>query len=495
MATQVEKAITKARSLLGSHSYDNLCQKFVRVCYEAAGIYGSASSARVACNKWKVSSSKTDIPTGATVYFFNSSDGHVGIYTGNGKMIHAWGSKGVIESDISICSNYQGWGWQGGQKPTGAGKNINISGSKSGSDGSSNSSSKTKVDICSTSIAYTVNYGTEKANIRQYVNITSGYTGYNLHIVHDGIDYQPLVADEVEWDTTWIDSASTLKFKVLKTEGLNFHNGDIVIFRDGNKGVFYGYLFEKSRSGSDGLITCTAYDQLRYLKNKETYVFVDRTYDDALTIMCNDFKLYLGTTVKTGYKLSKVFDDTEIFDILKEFREATLQNTGKLYLLRDNFGQLELRNLTELITDYLLTASVCEDFDYNTSVDNNTYNRIELYRDDDETGNRAKYIYQNTNAINRWGVLQLTQSMENGDIPNVFGKTLLDLYCRETRTLSIKGAFGDVRLRAGSSFFINLNLGDIVLNNITPIITSAKHKFGEHYTMDLNVIGGNITDE
>ena len=241
MATQVETAIKKARSMKGSHAYDNYCQRFVRICYEAAGIYGNAGSAREACRKWKVSNSKSDIPVGAAVYFSNSNDGHVGIYVGNGKMIHAWGSKGVIESKISICRNYEGWGWQGGKKPSGAGV-IGSSNSNSGSEASQKS-----VELCSTSIVSVLNTG-DKVKAREYCrNINNTDGKYELHIISNGIDYMPMVLDSVEWSTEWIDTAGKLTFTILKDSNINIAEGNVVIFKENGNGVFYGYLFEKSK--------------------------------------------------------------------------------------------------------------------------------------------------------------------------------------------------------------------------------------------------------
>lgn len=124
-ATQVDQIISYARSLIGSADYNGYCQRFVKVCYQSAGIYASpdAASAIDAWHMWGLSTSKTDIPVGACVYFTNSSIyGHVGIYVGNGKMIDANGNSGVVERTISADSwnNYLGWGYQAGIKPEGS---------------------------------------------------------------------------------------------------------------------------------------------------------------------------------------------------------------------------------------------------------------------------------------------------------------------------------------------------------------------------------------
>lgn len=486
MATQVEKAIAKGKSLLGSHAYDNYCQKFVRICYEAAGISGSAASAREACNKWKKSSSKTDIPIGAAVYFFNSSDGHVGIYIGSGQMIHAWGSKGVIISDINICSNYQGWGWQGGQKPEGAGESVSTD------SGDGERSSSDKVELCSTSVISTVNVG-GALNESTYLDITGNSENlYELHIINNGTDYQPIVVGEVTWTTEWKDVAGKLEFTVLKDSALNIQEGNAVAFMMNGKGVFYGYLFEKSR-GKGSTIDCVAYDQLRYLKNKDTYCYKEKSLTDVVIMIAMDYRLKVDQSkmANTKYLIpGRVEDNQTLFDIIKNARDLTEQATGNMYVVFDDFGLLSVRAIGDLKTDYLIDDETAEDFSYKSSIDNDVYNQIQFYKDDDTTGNRAKYLYQNADLINRWGVLQLTVKLENGDNPTEFGKNILNLYAQKKRELEVKDCIGDTRLRAGSSVFVNLNLGDVIYQNCQVIVTKAVHKFGPKYSCDLTLLGG-----
>lgn len=117
-SSKAQKAIQKAESLLGSTQYNGYCQRFVRICFEAAGIKGSAATAIEAYQKWGVSQSDKNIPVGATVYFETASGmGHVGIYMGNDMVIHAVKTvKKQSLSSMKKSSSYQylGWGWQGG---------------------------------------------------------------------------------------------------------------------------------------------------------------------------------------------------------------------------------------------------------------------------------------------------------------------------------------------------------------------------------------------
>ncbi len=491
MATQVEEAIAKGKSLLGSHAYDEYCQRFVRVCYEAANIYGNAASAAEACGKWRISTSKNNIPVGAAVYYSNNNQyGHVAIYLGNDQILHAW--NGVQITSISKPSGYLGWGWQGGVKPTGAGTGIDLftdgenSGAASGSDSE-------KVELCSTSVISTVNVGGEVSNKGLHYDIIGNKDNpYELHIVNNGVDYQPIITDEVVWTTEWRDTAGKLEFSILKDDNLNIQEGNAVMFLKNGTGIFYGYLFTKSRN-KNGIINCVAYDQLRYLKNKDTYCYKDKTLKDVILMIAADYRLSIDRNklADTGYTIpGRVEDDQTLFDIIKNALDLTENATGKIYIFFDDYGHLSLQPIDALRTDYLLDDETAEDIDYKSTIDEDVYNQIQFFRDDETTGNREKYIYQNAELINEWGVLQLTCKLENGDNPETFGRTILDLYAQKKRELTVNDCLGDTRLRAGASVFVNLNLGDIIFQNVQPIITKAVHRFGKKYSCDLTLLGG-----
>ena len=57
--------------------------------------------------------------------------------------------------------------------------------------------------------------------------------------------------------------------------------------------VFFGFLFAK-RQDKDGMIRLTAYDQLRYMNNKDTYIYGNKTASQFLKMLAADFKLQTG---------------------------------------------------------------------------------------------------------------------------------------------------------------------------------------------------------
>lgn len=152
MATQAQNIVAWAKGKVGSNAYRQMCQAFVADAYSKGGgmtrVYtGTAANAR---KLYQISTSKSNIPLAAAVYFKGSgSAGHVGLYIGNGLIVHAYPT--IIISSLNSIPGFLGWGWNGGVKPAGAGsstlsdtqyKNIygSGSGSSSGSSGSSGSS-------------------------------------------------------------------------------------------------------------------------------------------------------------------------------------------------------------------------------------------------------------------------------------------------------------------------------------------------------------------
>lgn len=70
---------------------------------------------------------------------------------------------------------------------------------------------------------------------------------------------------------------------------------------------------------------------------------------------------------------------------------------------------------------------------------------------------------------------------------------LLQLYNKETRTLTVKDAAGNSRVRGGSLVVVQLDLGDVKLQNLM-LVEKCVHKYGESkHTMDLTVSGGDFS--
>lgn len=301
----------------------------------------------------------------------------------------------------------------------------------------------------------------------------------------------PILKDKIQWETQRKGSPGKLTFTCIKVPGLSFQEGDAVRFRYDGKDVFFGYVFTKQRD-KEHHIKVTAYDQLRYFKNKDTIIYYNKTASELLKMLAADNRLQLGTVEDTGWKIEKRNEsDATLFDILQTALDITLRSKQKIYVLYDDFGKICLRDMETMTLDILINGENTENFDYTTSIDKDTFNRVKLYHDNSETDKREIYIAQSGADMNQWGVLQYCESVSNEGV-DMKSKTdtLLKLYNRKTRNLTVKKILGDIRARAGMRVAVDLGLGDINLKSYL-IIEKAVHTFesGRH-TMDLTLVGG-----
>lgn len=307
--------------------------------------------------------------------------------------------------------------------------------------------------------------------------------------------YMPAVEEGIEWSTERRSSPGKLTFKVLKDDLLNFSEGSAVRMRDGNDNVFFGFVFKQQRD-REQIITVTAYDQLRYLKNKDTIVYENKTASQFVQMVASDYALSVGTLEATNYTIeSRVEENTSLFEMIENALDLTLTNTGDMYVLYDDFGKLTLKHLSSMYVGVpgaylMIDEETGENFDYTSSIDDSTYNKIKLTYDNEDTGFREVYIAQDGSNINRWGILQYFDTLSKGENGQAKADALLSLYNRKTRNLRITNAIGDNRVRAGSMVVVNLNLGDMQLKNWM-LVEKCRHTYkqGEHW-MDLTLRGG-----
>ena len=307
--------------------------------------------------------------------------------------------------------------------------------------------------------------------------------------------YQPVVCDgvQLEWERKGVPGKLT--FKVVNDGILDFAEGDFVKMSVDNKNLFLGRVYTKTRN-KDQIITVTAYDQLRQLKNKEIKNYSNMRADEVIKTIIDDFQLERGELENTGYTIPRRRDYNQtLFDIILTALDLTQKATGEVYVLFDNFGRVMLKNAKNMRVDILIDAETAEDFSYTSSIDKDTYNRIKLYFDNTETQKREPYIILDSQSIERWGPLQYCDSIDDKQVANAVQlvQQLLKTYNQATRSLTIKNAIGDTRVRGGSAIGVSLDLGDVVLNQHYMLVEKVVHTFqNNEHTMDLKIRGGVI---
>ena len=140
--------------------------------------------------------------------------------------------------------------------------------------------------------------------------------GQQLLIQNGNTVFEPVVQDGVTWTTERKGAAGKLEFKVLKDNIISFEEGNPVAFKVDNTNLFYGFVFRKKRD-KEQIIKTTAYDQLRYLKNKDTRVYVNKRADEVVRSIASDFQLNVGMLENTGYVIAKKTESNQsLFDII-----------------------------------------------------------------------------------------------------------------------------------------------------------------------------------
>ena len=303
----------------------------------------------------------------------------------------------------------------------------------------------------------------------------------------------PVISGNVVWTTERTGTAGKLTFTVVKDNIIDFQEGNPVTLKVDGKEVFYGYVFEKKRT-KEPTISVTAYDQLRYLKNKDYFIMESHTASDLIRHIAEDFRLNCGEIEDTGYVRTTKNCEGTLFDIFQEALDDTLMNRKEIYVLYDDYGKLTLKNIKSMKIDdmQVITDSRLENIDYSTSIDGETYNRVRLVYEDKDSGTAKIYQSQSTDSMNKWGVLQYFEKANQTTGLKAKADALLGLYNKKTRKLVLKGVFGDLRARAGCMVPVLLNLGDIVTQQFF-ICEKVTHTFSENRdSMDLSLRGSDF---
>lgn len=307
--------------------------------------------------------------------------------------------------------------------------------------------------------------------------------------------YMPVVEEGIEWSTERRSTPGKLTFKIINDGIIDFEEGSRVRLKVDGKEVFYGFVFTKRRDKNQ-IISVTAYDQLRYLNNKDTYVYENKTVAEFIQMIATDFNLKTGDLEDTKFKIaSRVEDNASLFDMIENALDLTLQNTKEMFVMFDDFGKISLKNISSMRVGeenayLLIDEETGENFEYSSSIDSDVYNKIKLSYDNEDTGKRDIYIAQDGTHMNEWGVLQYFDTLSKGENGQAKAEALLKLYNKKSRNLKISNAIGDTRVRAGSLVVVSLALGDVNLKNFM-LVEKVRHTFKlDQHVMDLTLRGG-----
>ena len=257
--------------------------------------------------------------------------------------------------------------------------------------------------------------------------------------------------------------------------------------------IFYGHVFQTNLD-KYGVMSFTAYDMLRYLKNTFS-AYYPRGYKvtDVITDIAIAFNLAVGKLVQPptqGYAL--MIDNECAFDVISKLVDIGTILTGRILVFYCNGMDLTLSYADEMIADVLVgDDSLATEYTLTTSIDEDTYNQIFLYRESESAGGRHPATASDENTTRKWGVLRLTEAVDDvmsNEQLNDRALKMLEMKNRELKAMSIT-ALGIVGLRAGMMINIHFpSLHDTISKKQTVILDSVTHNFEDMvHTMTLEV--------
>ena len=284
----------------------------------------------------------------------------------------------------------------------------------------------------------------------KYANIQSG-------VVQD----ITTLCTAASWKTKRAGSPAQLDLTLLPDSGVDIIEGGIVTVDS----LFRGYVFKRSYN-EKGEVSVTAYDQLRYLKNKETYVFQGQRADQITTQIAADFGITCGALENTGYVIPKLIADNQtLFDTILKALDLTLINSKQMFYLWDDFGKLRISNVAKSAIGLVIgDGSLATGYTYTSDIDSDTANKIKLFKDNKTSKKRDVYIVQDSGTMQTWGILQHTEKVAeelNAAQIEAMADSLLELKNRPKKTFSIS-ALSDLAVRAGRS--VKIQISDIGIN-------------------------------
>lgn len=478
------------------------CAIFVSWCCYMAGVSTSVVPKYASCSTGKAwfvkhhrfKAKGSYIPKRNDIVFFLNNRSHTGIveYV-SGNTLHTIEgntSDRVARRSYSLSdSHITGYGVP--DYPS----SFSSSGTSSSSSGST-SSSNTEVDA-SEELKYlrkilknakkNGKVKTVKLSAEEYT--PSNKLSFSITIINGKNKFQVPVKDEAKVTFERKGTPGKLTFTTIEDSKCKFTEGNAVIVTVNKKKFFFGYVFTKKKS-KDGLYDVTVYDQLRYLKNKDTLIYKKKTIDQLVKIIAKRNNLGVGKLDTSKYAMTSIEENTEYITMLQNAIDDTTMATDKLFVLFDKVGELQLKNIKNLKLKTIIDAESGEDFTYTSSIDSNTYNQIKLVYENKKTGSLDAYITKSSKSINNWGLLQYFEKIDTPKVAKLKGQVLLKQYNQKTKKLTISKARGNVNARAGYMIPVLIKLGDFKVNNYM-LIEKVTHTFSNsNYTMDLTLTGG-----
>lgn len=245
---------------------------------------------------------------------------------------------------------------------------------------------------------------------------------------------------------------SNLTIKILN-KNLNICEGDSLSLKINDEKLFFGYIFN-IKIDEEGIFSIRAYDQIRYLIARDTYIYKNKSASQVFSMICDDFGIKKGTIEDTIYKIPyRIEENQRILDIIYEAMEITKKNTGNRYIIFDNFGKICLKKYDDMKEKLIIDlAKDVFKYEIEKSIDKDVYNSIKVSVKNRKNKIISTYLKEDSKNKEKWGNLRYFERL-----PNTFTKAQAENYAQNILNIKNRNKFkinletmGDYKIRAGS---------------------------------------------
>ena len=303
------------------------------------------------------------------------------------------------------------------------------------------------------------------------------------------------IIENMTISTTITSSAGKCDMEIVG-DGASFHFGSCINVFDGDVEVFRGYLFSVSMQ-SVSQFSATFYDQTRYLRNVDCVVYKKITASDLFKRICKENELETGVIDESEYILpATVSEGKSLWDTIQETIELEAAYKKRLFVVRDVAGKLEFRDIENLRTDLIINdEGIAMGFDVTRGIDKNSYNRVKLGFEDENSSSRRWAIKENSDYLKEWGRLQYYQLLRDR-IPladlDIRSEQQLALLCWPTTDVRLS-CLGDFKISAGNGVMLDIESVQMFKGMSGFYVVSCDHHISHAlHTMDLTLAVDNF---
>lgn len=183
-----------------------------------------------------------------------------------------------------------------------------------------------------------------------------------LMLLRKGQMYE-LPATNITWSGQKLAAPRTVQATVFSTgKGLQHKTpvseGDRLLLMEEGKEIFRG-IIERKINSDQATIELVAYDSLYYLtRSRDTYNFKNKSLSDVVKKLCQDFQIPIGSIVEVPTKITRIFENQTLFDMILTYISLTYKKTGVRYTIYDKQGKICLAKSIERSSQWVIEEGV-----------------------------------------------------------------------------------------------------------------------------------------